>query len=372
MASEIAGAHHERWDGNGYVAGLVGAEIPLAGRITALADVWDTLTHERPYKPAWDEDRALAEIHSQAGAHFDPASSGPSARSISVSSTSRWPTISPSASPEPRGSGPRRGPRRAHAHSTWATGPGESDSLRSAEGARATKRSTAVNGRGSSSACTKGATTGDQSPATGAGDAGCCCAKTSSIDVPTRPSAARSSLKSWGLVAAARAFARDMTGLHVGEQCLIEGLHPVEGPFGDDGRQQGCLVRVHDRVADATGGPQDLQRGDAAAVHGRDQTLRDHPAERRGEHRANLTVLVGREEVDDTVDRLGRVGGMERGKHQVSGLGRGESGADGLLVAHLTDEDDVGVRRSTRRRARPNEPASDPTSRWLMTERLSA
>jgi putative two-component system response regulator len=72
MASEIAGTHHERWDGNGYVAGLVGAEIPLAGRITALADVWDTLTHERPYKPAWDEDRALREIDAQAGAHFDP------------------------------------------------------------------------------------------------------------------------------------------------------------------------------------------------------------------------------------------------------------------------------------------------------------
>jgi putative two-component system response regulator len=72
MASDIAGTHHERWDGNGYVAGLVGAEIPLAGRITALADVWDTLTHERPYKPAWDADRALAEIDAQAGAHFDP------------------------------------------------------------------------------------------------------------------------------------------------------------------------------------------------------------------------------------------------------------------------------------------------------------
>jgi putative two-component system response regulator len=72
LAAEIAGTHHERWDGNGYVAGLVGAEIPLAGRITALADVWDTLTHERPYKPAWDEDRALGEIDAQAGAHFDP------------------------------------------------------------------------------------------------------------------------------------------------------------------------------------------------------------------------------------------------------------------------------------------------------------
>jgi putative two-component system response regulator len=72
MASEIAGTHHERWDGNGYVAGLLGAEIPLAGRITALSDVWDTLTHERPYKPAWDEERALAEIDALAGAHFDP------------------------------------------------------------------------------------------------------------------------------------------------------------------------------------------------------------------------------------------------------------------------------------------------------------
>jgi putative two-component system response regulator len=72
LAAEIARTHHERWDGNGYVAGLVGAEIPVAGRITALADVWDTLTHERPYKPAWDEDRALAEIKGQAGAHFDP------------------------------------------------------------------------------------------------------------------------------------------------------------------------------------------------------------------------------------------------------------------------------------------------------------
>ena len=50
----------------------MGAEIPLAGRITALADVWDTLTHERPYKRAWDEERALGEIDAQAGAHFDP------------------------------------------------------------------------------------------------------------------------------------------------------------------------------------------------------------------------------------------------------------------------------------------------------------
>jgi putative two-component system response regulator len=72
LAAEIARTHHERFDGNGYVAGLAGDEIPLSGRITALADVWDTLTHERPYKAAWAEDRALAEITSEAGAHFDP------------------------------------------------------------------------------------------------------------------------------------------------------------------------------------------------------------------------------------------------------------------------------------------------------------
>jgi putative two-component system response regulator len=72
LAAEIARTHHERWDGNGYVAGLVGEEIPLSGRITALADVWDTLTHERPYKPAWSDERALAEISAGSGAHFDP------------------------------------------------------------------------------------------------------------------------------------------------------------------------------------------------------------------------------------------------------------------------------------------------------------
>ena len=72
LAAEIARTHHERWDGNGYLVGLSGEDIPLTGRITALADVWDTLTHERPYKPAWDEERALAEIYGEAGRHFDP------------------------------------------------------------------------------------------------------------------------------------------------------------------------------------------------------------------------------------------------------------------------------------------------------------
>jgi putative two-component system response regulator len=72
LAGEIARTHHEHWDGNGYTAGLAGKEIPLSGRIVAVADVWDTLTHDRPYRRAWDPERAADEIRTQAGAHFDP------------------------------------------------------------------------------------------------------------------------------------------------------------------------------------------------------------------------------------------------------------------------------------------------------------
>jgi putative two-component system response regulator len=75
-AAAIARTHHERWDGAGYLEGLHGDEIPLAGRITAIADVFDALTHERPYKAAWDVDRALAEIAAQAGKQFDPLVAG--------------------------------------------------------------------------------------------------------------------------------------------------------------------------------------------------------------------------------------------------------------------------------------------------------
>lgn len=72
LAAEIAVSHHERWDGNGYLAGLAGEDIPLSGRITSVADVFDALTHERPYKKAWERERALEEIASQAGRQFDP------------------------------------------------------------------------------------------------------------------------------------------------------------------------------------------------------------------------------------------------------------------------------------------------------------
>jgi putative two-component system response regulator len=72
LAAQIAATHHERWDGTGYPAGLNGEHIPLAGRIVAVADVFDALTHERPYKDAWPLDKAAAEIRCGSGSHFDP------------------------------------------------------------------------------------------------------------------------------------------------------------------------------------------------------------------------------------------------------------------------------------------------------------
>jgi len=72
LAEEIAYNHHERWDGNGYV-GIRGSDIPLAGRIVAVADVFDALTQKRPYKSAWPVTEAIAEIDRQRGRQFDPA-----------------------------------------------------------------------------------------------------------------------------------------------------------------------------------------------------------------------------------------------------------------------------------------------------------
>jgi putative two-component system response regulator len=72
MAEEIARHHHERWDGRGYPAKIGSTEIPLAARITSLADVFDALTHKRPYKPAWTFEAAVSEILASSGSHFDP------------------------------------------------------------------------------------------------------------------------------------------------------------------------------------------------------------------------------------------------------------------------------------------------------------
>jgi putative two-component system response regulator len=72
MSREIALCHHEKWDGSGYPRGLKGTDIPLSARIVAVADVFDALTTERPYKPAWPIDDAVRHINDGAGTHFDP------------------------------------------------------------------------------------------------------------------------------------------------------------------------------------------------------------------------------------------------------------------------------------------------------------
>lgn len=65
-------SHHERWDGSGYPRGLSGNEIPLVGQIVAVADVFDTLINERPYKRAWAIETAVAEIRRKSGRWFSP------------------------------------------------------------------------------------------------------------------------------------------------------------------------------------------------------------------------------------------------------------------------------------------------------------
>lgn len=71
-ALDIPYCHHEKWDGSGYPQGLKGEQIPIAARLFAIADVWDALTSERPYRPAGPERKAIEYIRDQAGKHFDP------------------------------------------------------------------------------------------------------------------------------------------------------------------------------------------------------------------------------------------------------------------------------------------------------------
>jgi putative two-component system response regulator len=72
MAMKIALTHHERWDGSGYPLGLAGTDIPLEGRITAVADVFDALSTKRRYKPAFPIERCFAILAEGRGTHFDP------------------------------------------------------------------------------------------------------------------------------------------------------------------------------------------------------------------------------------------------------------------------------------------------------------
>lgn len=72
MAIEVTQFHHEKWDGSGYPAGISGETIPLSARIVAIADVFDALTSERPYKEAWSVDKAMDLLESESAKHFDP------------------------------------------------------------------------------------------------------------------------------------------------------------------------------------------------------------------------------------------------------------------------------------------------------------
>jgi putative two-component system response regulator len=73
MSCEIALSHHEKWDGSGYPRNLAGEDIPVSARIIAIADVFDALTTERPYKKSWAISDALSFVNEQSGKHFDPA-----------------------------------------------------------------------------------------------------------------------------------------------------------------------------------------------------------------------------------------------------------------------------------------------------------
>lgn len=93
LAAEIALCHHEKWDGSGYPRGLAGKDIPHVARIVALADVFDALTSERPYKKAWTVEEALALIEQESGKHFDPALAAlvPQCLPEMLEISARWP-----------------------------------------------------------------------------------------------------------------------------------------------------------------------------------------------------------------------------------------------------------------------------------------
>jgi len=72
QALDIPLYHHEKWDGTGYPHGLKGEQIPLPARLFSVVDVFDAVTSDRPYRPAWSREKALDYIRDQSGKHFDP------------------------------------------------------------------------------------------------------------------------------------------------------------------------------------------------------------------------------------------------------------------------------------------------------------
>ena len=95
MATRIAMTHHEKWDGSGYPRGLRGEQIPLEGRITAVADVFDALSNDRPYKPAFPLEQCFAILKRNAASTSTRACSTPSSPAARRSSACGWNTRRP-------------------------------------------------------------------------------------------------------------------------------------------------------------------------------------------------------------------------------------------------------------------------------------
>ena len=114
MAEEIARTHHERWDGQGYPAGLAGEAIPLVGRICAVCDVFDALLSDRPYKEPWPVPEALDVLRNESAKHFDPAVVDAFLRIVddlepTLLAASARSAPAPADRPAPRATAPRSG-----------------------------------------------------------------------------------------------------------------------------------------------------------------------------------------------------------------------------------------------------------------------
>jgi hypothetical protein len=154
------------------------------------------------------------------------------------------------------------------------------------------------------------------------------------------------------------------------QQMLVERLHAVVLTLGDRVGDEIGPIGIEDELAQADRHHQQSDRGHQAAVRPRDQALRPDPAQRARQRHPRLLVLMRRVHVDDAVDRLGRVGCVQR-RQQMPGLGRLQRRSDRFEVTHLTDEDDVGVLARSARSAAPKFMVSRPTSRWSTIARLS-
>ena len=138
--------------------------------------------------------------------------------------------------------------------------------------------------------------------------------------------------------------------------CIIDGIWNVFA----------SRIRFADRAVDQ----QHFERRDAAAADLAAQVLRDHALQRLRQHDADLRLLIGRELIDDAIDRRRRGRGVQRAEHEVAGLRGLDRDRHRLEIAQLADQDDVGIlaQRGAQRVLKP--PVCVPTSRWLIRHPL--